>query len=136
MGMLAIPENTIAQIDEMELRGKIAQVFISYYENIYGKGRWVDKTVNIGMIFALPMLLKIFPQARVIYLTRNGVNNVTSAIKYFDVDFEVACRNWSQCGDAWDRIYEILPQNKVLWIEHEQLMDIGTVRCQDYNEPT
>lgn len=126
MGMLAIPENTVAQIDEAELRNKVSEVFVSYYEKIYGEGRWVDKTVNIGMIFALPILLKIFPQARVIYLTRHGVRNVLSAAKYFDVSFEEGCRNWSQCSDAWGRMSEMLPLDKVLWIEHEQLLESPT----------
>ena len=31
MGMLAIPENTIAQIDEMDMRNKVAGIFKMYY---------------------------------------------------------------------------------------------------------
>ncbi|WP_411725440.1 sulfotransferase family protein [Methyloglobulus sp.] len=123
MGMLAIPGNTVAQIDEMDLRGKVAEIFRLYYQNIYGTGRWVDKTVNVGMIEALPRLLEIFPHSRVIYLKRNGIRNVISAVKYFDVDFEQCCRNWAQCGEAWGRIRTGLPQERIVEIEHEQLVE-------------
>lgn len=123
MGMLAIPENTVAQIGEMDLRGKVAEVFRSYYEKIYGKGRWVDKTVNVGMLESLPILLKIFPNSRVIYLNRNGIRNVISAVKYFGVSFEECCRNWAQCGEAWERVRTKLPQDWIVEIEHEQLVE-------------
>ena len=123
IGMLAISENTVAQIDEMDLRTKIAEIFLAYYKKIYGEGRWVDKTVNLGMIEALPRLMEIFPQARVVYLTRNGVRNVISAAKYFGASIEVCCRDWAQCGEAWERIRPKLPQDSIVEIEHEQLVE-------------
>lgn len=142
MGMLDIRENTVAQIGQADLRDKIAGVFAAYYQDIYGRsgwwagvfssyfkniyekrGRWVDKTVNKRMIEALPLLLTVFPQARVIYLTRNGVRNVLSASKYFKVGFEEACRNWTQCGETWDAVADRLQPEKVLWIEHESLTE-------------
>lgn len=123
MGMLAIPENTVAQIDEMDLRGKVAEIFRLYYQNIYGTGRWVDKTVNVGMIEALPKLLEVFPHSRVIYLKRNGIRNVISAAKYFGVSLEICCRDWAQCGEAWERVRTRLPQDRIVEIEHEQLVE-------------
>ena len=126
MGMLDIHENTVAQIDQADLRDNIAGVFTAYYKNIYEGRRWVDKTVNKKMIEALPLLLTVFPQARVIYLTRNGVRNVLSASKYFKVGFEEACRNWTQCGESWDAVADGLQPEKVLWIEHESLTERPT----------
>ena len=126
IGMLGISQNTIAHVNADTLTHSVTEIFNSHYHRIYGIGRWVDKTVNVEMIRSLPTLLDIFPEARVIYLTRNGLHNILSAMKYFGSDFGSACRNWTQCGEAWDIASRKLPAGCAVHIEHEDLIQRPT----------
>lgn len=122
IGMLDIPENTITKIPENELARKVVDVFNQYHRKIFHRGtRLLDKTVNVEAISALPFLLSIWPKAKIIYLTRDGVDNVVSAQKYFGVSLEEAARNWAACGRAWDRIAPSLPAASYITVSQNEL---------------
>lgn len=122
MGMLSIKQNTIARIPELAVRQALLDIFRNYYSMLYGEYRWVDKTVNAEMIIALPYLLTAWPNARIIYLKRSGFTNVQSALNYFKVGFEEACLNWARCGEVWESIRPLLPNDSILEIEHNELL--------------
>ena len=121
-GLLDIPENSIARVPEHAMRHAILDVFRNYSAAMFGPSRWIDKTVNVEMIEALPFLMEAWPRARVVFLARNGISNVLSAIAYFKVGFEECCLNWARCCDAWDRTRPQLPPDRVMEIAHEDLL--------------
>ena len=122
MGMLDIPENTITKIPEGELASKVIEVFNHFHRKIFHRGtRLLDKTVNVEAISALPFLLRVWPKAKIIYLTRDGVDNVVSAQKYFGVSLEEAARNWAACGRAWDRVVPQLPAGSYVTVSQNEL---------------
>jgi hypothetical protein len=122
MGLLAIPENTIAKVAEATVRDELAALFERLHTGtLSNASRWLDKTVRVEAIGALPFLLARWPGAKVLYLTRHGVDNVLSAERYFDVAFDVACRNWVFCSDEWDRTRPLLNAASWLRLDHDEL---------------
>lgn len=121
-GLLAIPDNMLSKVPEHSMRHAILDVFRNYFAQQHGDNRWVDKTVNAAMILALPYLMVAWPRARIIYLKRSGIGNVQSAINYFQVSFETACRNWARCGEVWERTRELLPTDSFIEVEHSELL--------------
>jgi hypothetical protein len=118
-GLLSIPENTIANIPEDRLRRELLGVFELFDKALFPFARrLLDKTVNMEGIAALPMLIAAWPTAKVLYLKRDGIENVLSAEKYFQIPTAIAARNWAACGDEWDRVRPLLPEGSYLEIDH------------------
>lgn len=122
MGMLSIQQNVVARVPESSIRENLLNIFANYYSMLFGNHRWVDKTVNAEMIMALPYLLSAWPEAKIIYLKRSAITNVQSAMNYFKVDFEEACRNWTRCGELWSGVRPKLPKDCFIEIEHNELL--------------
>ncbi len=123
-GLLDIPQNTIANIPEDRLRRELLAVFERFDKALFPfSRRLLDKTVNVEAIAALPYLIKAWPTAAVLYLKRDGIENVVSAQNYFKVSLEEACLNWAACGAEWDRVKPLLPDSVYLEVDHWQLTD-------------
>ncbi len=124
MGLLDIPGNAIARISESSLRGEMVSLFERLQtRSLPHADRWLDKTVNVEAIGALPFLMSMWPAAKALYLMRDGVANVESAMKYFQVDFDVACKNWAFCGEEWDRVKPLLREDSFLVVDHDDLTE-------------
>jgi hypothetical protein len=123
-GLLAIPQNTIANIPEARLRRDLLAVFEKFDAALFPfANRILDKTVNAEGIAALPLLLNVWPGSKILYLKRDGIENVVSAEKYFNISLAEACMSWTGCGDAWDRIRPQLPEDSYIEIDHWELTD-------------
>lgn len=118
-GLLSIPRNVVARMPENTVRQTLFQYFRGAYDQLFDGQRWVDKTVNVEMIESLPYLLTVWPRGRVLYLKRNGISNVQSALAYFKVGFEECCLNWARCGEVWERVKPALPSECILEIDHQ-----------------
>jgi hypothetical protein len=54
------------------------------------------------MIWAAPSLLRIWPNAKFIFLKRRALENMLSRIRKFrGVSFEYQCLEWAACMEAW-----------------------------------
>jgi hypothetical protein len=121
-GLLAISDTMIANVPECVFRKALANTFIALKDQLFGSRRWLDKTVNAEAIGALPYVLSVWPRAKIIMLTRDGIANVVSAERYFGVSLHEACRNWASCGEQWDRTRPELPMGSYIEIQHEELI--------------
>lgn len=73
--------------------------------DVYGNDIVIDKTPGGPMIAALPMLLKVYPQAKVIYCKRRAIENVASRLKKFPkVSFTAHCKQWRNTHHQWNSI--------------------------------
>ena len=62
------------------------------------------------MIKALPSVMRLWPDARVVFVKRRGIENVVSRLKKFpDVPFESHCRQWRNCMRAWEQVRDAVP---------------------------
>ncbi len=121
-GLLDIPENMIANVSEVDFRATLAGMFALFKDRLPRSRRWLDKTVNAEAIGALPYVLSIWPRAKIIYLTRNGITTVTAIERYFGLGFRDVCLGWANCGEQWDRICPKLPPGSFMEIRHEDLV--------------
>ncbi len=82
----------------LEIKQDLKDLFKSYIREVYGNNPWFLKTPNPSAIKALPLILELYPEAKVIYLKRRGVENVLSQSRKFgDGSFRPGfCTNWSE----------------------------------------
>jgi hypothetical protein len=86
------------------------------YHRAHGSGSFIDKTPGLEMIRAAPFLQRSFPEARFIFMRRNGVANVISRMKKFGGDFGAHCQDWAASMKAWEAVRPELTH----WLEIEQ----------------
>jgi hypothetical protein len=71
--------------------------------------RWMDKSPNVEAVRVVPLLARLFPRAQFIFMYRNGITCVHSAINRWEVqpgifDFENACESWAATMSVWREI--------------------------------
>ena len=79
------------------------------YFGVHGSASFIDKTPGVPMIAAAPFLARCFPDAKFIYLRRNGVSNVLSRMAKFGGDFSEHCADWAAALTEWERVRALLP---------------------------
>lgn len=75
--------------------------------------RWMDKSPGLEATRVIPWLLKLFPRGQVIFMYRNGITCVHSALNrwpdHLSGGFEVLCETWARTMSTWRGIRETLP---------------------------
>ena len=107
----------MAQQNYREIAIKAART--SYYF-MHASGSFLDKTPGHPMISAAPFLLECFPDAKFVFLYRNGISNVLSRLAKFGGDFNVHCADWAAAMREWIRVRQLLPH--FLEIEQEVML--------------
>lgn len=102
--------------------GQILERLYSAWAYAHGKARWGDKTPQYAA--AIPALLDIFPDARIIHIIRDGRD---VALSLLDVRFGannvfVAAREWKHYVTAGRRAGESLSPETYLEIRYEALL--------------
>jgi hypothetical protein len=70
---------------------------------------WVDKTPDIYMVHATPILAAAYPAARWVWVQRNGVEVVDSRRRsHHGMSFEESCRDWAMVVGDWQRVRPML----------------------------
>ena len=79
-----------------------------FYRNIFEKyvsKAFIDKTPSHAAIETAPFIKKVFPEAKIIYMQRRGIENVISKKKKFpSQSFESASNEWKQCIKTWNNV--------------------------------
>ena len=106
------------------LKAQLVKQLRDIYVTYYGSDVVIDKTPGLPMLRALPLLLLAFPQAKVVYCQRRGIENVASRLRKFpNAKFEVHCKQWVQTIKVWERMKTYLSRltaRNNWWIEIEQ----------------
>lgn len=67
--------------------------------------RWVDKTPTVAMVEAAPLLAKLWPGAKFLFMKRRGIENVLSRTRKFpNMDFAAMCNDWKTVMTRWSVI--------------------------------
>ncbi|MBR8827308.1 MAG: sulfotransferase [Gomphosphaeria aponina SAG 52.96 = DSM 107014] len=99
----------IAHTNQKEIEERIINVFKDVCEGIYKDEVWIDKTPDLGMIAATPYILRAWPQSKLIFAKRRGVECIISRTRKFqNVSFENHCKFWKQCMEEWLKVRESL----------------------------
>ncbi|PHN00718.1 sulfotransferase family protein [Flavilitoribacter nigricans] len=94
------PTSNVLLFDpNLKIEEDLKQLFKQYLTQFYGDKPWFLKTPNRYAIQALPLMLELFPEARIIYMKRRGIENVLSQSRKFgngkfSADY---CTEWSAC---------------------------------------
>ncbi|WP_394128926.1 sulfotransferase [Shewanella maritima] len=90
-------------VSDVHMQSLLLENLRQLHRDMYGNAIVIDKTPGGPMIAALPMLLKVYPQAKVIYCKRRAIENVASRLKKFPkVSFTAHCKQWRNTHHQWN----------------------------------
>ncbi len=65
---------------------------------------WVDKTPDLYMVHATPILCRAYPRARFVFVRRNGLDVLDSRRRtHPEMSFEEGCADWVSVMTDWSR---------------------------------
>jgi hypothetical protein len=98
------PRTMIHAIDREDLRKEVHAAIRRTFDAVAGPS-FVEKTPGAGAIDALPMVVEQWPEAKIVFTRRRGIENVISALwKFPNWTFEGSCRNWNTAMVAWSAL--------------------------------
>lgn len=108
----------------------IKATFIEVCAAAYPSGHWLDKTPTAEMIYSVSTLCDIFPNTKVIFVHRRGVENIASRLRKFPtLSFAHHCHDWTTVMRAWLEVRQRLSER---CIELRQLeISESPERCSD-----
>jgi hypothetical protein len=96
------PKVLTAHVRPQALYGCILQALKQTIEALNPEHPWVDKTCNPPTILVLPDLISLWPDCRIIFAKRRGIENILSRMNKFPQrDFSYHCRDWALNMSAW-----------------------------------
>ncbi|RUP83093.1 sulfotransferase family protein [Alteromonas sp. KS69] len=97
------------EVESIYVKALQVQQFRELYSSYYPGKVFIDKTPGIPMLNSLPILMLAYPNAKVIYCQRRGIENIESRLRKFpQVPFEGHCRQWRQAMLLWRRNKQVL----------------------------
>lgn len=113
-------KNLISAVDKNKLKTSIFGILKQTADELNPEASWFDKTGNPDMIFAIPVLLKLWPESVFIFAKRRAIENVKSRLKKFpNHNFDYHCSDWAKNMSAWRQIRTQLPASKFVEIDQQ-----------------
>jgi hypothetical protein len=102
--------NTLIQrIPVTVARAALEQTIKTLAESAMTASTWVDKTPTPAMLDIAPKLLRIWPNARFIFMRRRALDNIASRKRRFpDFELEKDCREWAYVMNRWHSLRSAL----------------------------
>jgi hypothetical protein len=95
----------IANVPQQMVIDALQGAFNEIIRAIFPTGYWLDKTPGPDMIKTAPMLRRIWPEARFIFMRRAPVDNIESRRRKFPtISFKDHCRLWADSMISWHAI--------------------------------
>ena len=80
----------------------IKALFAEVLRPLTRSSHWCDKTPSPDMIWGAPHMLRMWPNAKFIFVRRRGLENLRSRLRKFPtLSFEEQCQYWTACMEAW-----------------------------------
>ncbi len=99
----------VAHIPQPWVRDFLQAGFATLLRSIFPTGHWLDKTPGAEMVRAAPLMRRIWPNARFIFMRRDPVDNIESRRRKFPTfDFADHCRLWAEAMMAWYHVRDTL----------------------------
>lgn len=100
----ALPPRVAVQAFDTDLLMEgFRPVLRNFYAAQFPGGRWIDKTPGAESIYAIPLILDVFPEARIILTNRNGIEVAQSFTRKFSTTVEKAAQAWMRAMEAIER---------------------------------
>ena len=118
------PDVLLGHVGPEEWHSRLAATMRSVYENLHHGGNFVDKTPGTAMIHSLHVIMSVWPQARVVFTRRRGLENVESRRRKFpEQDFVGHCNDWTGAMLTWDELKTIVPDGQRMEIDQYELVN-------------
>ena len=89
-----------------------------------GKTRWADKTPDVMAMIALPLLARVYPNARFVFMHRHPIKLMLSRQKKFPTSpIESGITAWASTMAAWRELKKVIDRST--WVEIAQA-DLAT----------
>ena len=103
------PTVALGYLPEEWLRERITELFAGINAQMVGYGLWVDRTTDVAMIRACPLVAEIYPKARFIFVRRRGIDNILSRQRKFPEEpFRDSCEVWATGMGEWLKVRDVL----------------------------
>ncbi|MCB0704432.1 MAG: sulfotransferase [Saprospiraceae bacterium] len=112
-----IPEEIIAQ--SIDVRTLLSES-VNQFAAVAGKKMWGDKTPEL--IFHIPAILELFPNARFIQMVRDGHSNAASLHQRQYYPLDLAAQYWKEINGLGLAYQYILGPNQFLLLRYEELL--------------
>lgn len=119
----ALHEGTgLRRIDRGKLLNEIRLTYLRLLYEHWPTEYYLDKTPNITPIEALEDIKAAMPNAKFIFCSRRGIDNIISKQKKWpDTPFLSQCREWVAIQRAWRQKKTILPLSDHIEVEYYDL---------------
>jgi len=100
----------VARLRKEDVLKRVYEVVRATYADLYGDQNFAAKTPTIDAIRATPWLHKVWPNVKIVFCRRRGLENVQSKrIKFPGLSFTTACAEWRDCMLEWHEIRSRVP---------------------------
>lgn len=98
-------KSLIGVVNGAVIKASVINGFKAMVNNYLTGDYLVDKTPGIPALLALGEIFEIWPETKVVFCKRRGLENVASRINKFEgVSFENHCMQWAKTFDVWDKV--------------------------------
>ncbi|HTW27224.1 MAG TPA: sulfotransferase [Acetobacteraceae bacterium] len=94
------------KLSPAEFRRHTHEFVRMFYHKQFPERRWVDKTPGAEAVVGASLVQESFPEARIIFTKRTGIEVVESYRKKFSAGFSDACDAWAGAMESLLRIRE------------------------------
>lgn len=112
----------LSHVGAEEWQARVTTAMRSVYANLHPGGSFVDKTPGTQMLESLQMLMSVWPDARVVFTRRRGLENVESRRRKFrEQEFVGHCHDWTSAMTAWQDLKEAVPESQRMEVDQYDL---------------
>jgi hypothetical protein len=107
----AIQQKTaVATVKKEDVLERVYDVVRQTYAGLYGAQPFAEKTPSVDSIRVAPLLHHVWPQAKILFCRRRGLENVQSKRKKFPGQkFANLCNEWRGCMLEWQSVRPNVP---------------------------
>jgi hypothetical protein len=121
LGAYRIPEIAIGNCEISPAVNDMIRAFHNVYRAKFGSEVWLDKTPGTKGVRAIPLLHRLYPNGRFIFMHRHPIKVILSALKKFpERPIVESCRRWALCMEYWRQVRSSIdPQSFVEVGQHD-----------------
>ena len=94
---------SLARFPSTYTKAELIKLVRNAYTKTFSSGLFIDKTPGKLMLSMLDLALYAFPESKVIFCKRRGIENVLSRVKKFkSLTFEQHLNGWVKCFEQWN----------------------------------
>jgi hypothetical protein len=110
-----------SKISSEEVKSEIHLLLKRLFERENPVPPWFDKSGNL--IRSIPVVLKLWPDARFIFSKRRAIENILSRItKFPNRSFEFHCQDWASIMASWRHVRETTPELKAIEVDQQDMI--------------